>query len=45
MSQDSADSGIYDLDETYSHVITEHSPAAAIAEVERTFKPPYELGT
>ena len=45
MSKESADSGIYDLDDpSYSHVITEHSPADAIAQVERNFQPPYELG-
>ena len=44
LSQESADSGIYDLDETYSHVITEHSPADVIAQVERSFQAPYELG-
>ncbi|XP_037085576.1 uncharacterized protein LOC119106470 [Pollicipes pollicipes] len=43
MSKESADSGIYDLDENYSHVITEHSAAEMVKLVERDFKPPYEL--
>ncbi|CAL4068927.1 unnamed protein product [Meganyctiphanes norvegica] len=36
-SRDSADSGIYDLDEDYSFVITENSPAELIKRVEDEF--------
>lgn len=43
-SVDSSDSGIYDLDDDYSFVITENSPPELIRRVEADFTPIENLG-
>ena len=44
LSNNSSDSGIYDLEEDYSFVITESSPAELIRKVEREFTPVENIG-
>ena len=44
LSNNSGDSGIYDLDEDYSFVITESSPSELIRKVEREFTPVENIG-
>lgn len=43
-STDSTDSGVYELDDDYGFVITEHSAPELVRQVEREFTPTEEIG-